>query len=150
MRFDSRHPTDVPDEQAELVFLALATKWDGIDTKKLATASVRGSVYVNSLPEAFGARSSTSWSSARIGGTIGVLLHGIEGESFRVHVVDRQGIDLTVVSAPTPTELAQLWDRGDSYGRREDIVIRTAEISYEKRHAESFRDTLRAASPREP
>lgn len=146
MRFESRHPTDVPDEQAELIFLALATKWGDVDKNGLAESFVAGSVYIGSLPPAFGVNVSDRWSSARIGGTVGVLMDGLELDAFRVHVVDRQGIDLTVVAASDASALSVLWSRGDGYGARDELVIRRAEGDYEKRHGESHRDTLRRAA----
>ena len=146
MRFYSKHPVDVPDETAELVFLALATKLNEVDKDELAAAFVESSVYeAGGFPKAFGAMSSGQWSTARIGGTLAVLLDGLECEGFRVAIVDRRDVDLTVVVASDPAQLTRLWDRGDGYGPRPEIVVREAQSAYVERHRESSQETLARA-----
>ena len=139
MRFESVHPTDVSDDQAELIFLALATKWADIDKDELAQAFARASVYFGRLPRAFGLR----LSETTMGTKFGVLVGALDAEGFRSHVTDRQQTSLTVVAACDPASLARLWDDPRAqYRRDQDLDVRAAELDYEGRWGESHRKTL--------
>lgn len=142
MRFESLHPTDVHDEQAELIFLALATKWDDIETDDLAIAFAGASVYIGQLPRAFGAH----LTQQTMGDKCGVLVERLDFDPFRLLVTDQQCVNLMVVAACDRDALAQQWDNPRAqYHPDERLIVRGVAMKYEQLHGESHTATLRRA-----
>ena len=140
MQFRSVNLTTVPDELAELIFLAMATKWPGVDVSILARAFMGASIYNGILPDGFGPASSIRQSN------VCAVIVDVDGvEPFRVEVAKpTRGVYQVVVVGQDEEWISQRWhDPASQYRGEERLLFDASARAYEDRHGESHVETLR-------
>lgn len=140
MQFRSVHPRSVPDELAELIFLAMAAKWPDVDASTLARAFTGASVYNGILPDSFGHASSIEQSNV-----CAVIIEVDKVEPFRVEVAKpTKGVYQVVVAGQDEGSISLRWyDPASRYRGEERLLFDESARNYEVRHGESHVETLR-------